>query len=147
MSFEENMRVVLATAEAYNARDWDRLVELLAESVIFTSSTFPKPQKGISAWRPGGAVRQNIDSSLIEAPDAQVEKVRTFGQGDWICVEYIMKGTNTGPLKLPDGRELPATNKPYQLPCCGVFKVEGGKITEWHIYADNLIWLRQLGIE
>lgn len=137
---EDNLRVVDATFEAMNARDWDRIAELLADSVVEYRPGLPDPSKG-----PDAAL-QNLKAFATAFPDARVEKVRAFGQGDWVCRESVLAGTHKGPMTSPDGKTIPATNKPFSVQSCNLFKIEGGKITERHLYFDQLGFLAQLGL-
>src|ERR1700693_4954745 len=43
-------------------------------------------------------------------PDAKVTVHRMVVEGDTVVTEYTFTGTNTGPLRLPTGETLPATN-------------------------------------
>ncbi|MFQ5986202.1 MAG: ester cyclase [Thermoplasmata archaeon] len=140
MSVEENIRATEAGFEAFKARDWDRLDELNAESVVNTGPDLPEPVKGRDAlleyWK-----------TFVNAfPDANIEDLRTFGQGDLVVAEFIGTGTHNGPLPGPGGQTIPATNKAVRLPLCFVFKVEGGKTTELRRYYDLLGLMTQLGL-
>ncbi len=79
-------------------------------------------------------------------PDTRLDVVRTFGQGDWVCLEVTSTGTHTGPLKGPGGETIPATNKPVRFQGCALYKVEGGEITELRDYFDLLGMMAQLGL-
>lgn len=140
MSVEENLKLLDAGLEAYNAHDWDRFLELYAESAVIYSPGLPEPLKGLAA------LREEIETGETAFPDHRMEKVRAFGQGDWVCVEYTMTGTHTGPFKGPGGETIPATNKPVRLQGCVVYKFEGGEIMEEHEYSDQLGMMAQLGL-
>ncbi len=140
MSVEENLRLVREAMEAFNARDWDRYLELYAESFLHYSPAYPEPRKGRSA------AREDIEGGITAFPDSQFEIVRTFGQGDWVCLEVTSTGTHTGPFEVPGGETIPATNKPVRLPGCILLKFEGGKVTEDHEYYDQLGMMAQLGL-
>ncbi|MFQ6012848.1 MAG: ester cyclase [Thermoplasmata archaeon] len=139
MSVEENERVIDRADEAFNAQEWDRYFELFAESVVWHSPS-PEPLKGRAA------LREAFEGFVAAFPDTRIKKERSFGQGDWVCREYTFAGTHTGPLKGPDGETIPATNKPVRLQGCGVYKVEGGEITETRDYFDQLGFMAQLGL-
>ena len=140
MSVEENIRVANADFEALNAQDWDRYLGLHAESFVLYAPDSPEPRKGRAA------LREWIQGFVNAFPDLRAETVRSFGQGDWVCVEYNVSGTHKGPLAGPGGEAIPATNKPIRLPGTVVFKVEGGEITEAHEYYDILGMMAQLGL-
>ena len=68
-----------------------------------------------------------------------------FATEDQAFVEFIGRGTNTGPLHLPTG-DLPATGRPVELQFCEAFRIRGGKIVSYHIYYDALGFMQQLGL-
>ena len=78
-------------------------------------------------------------------PDVTFEITQIFGNGDMVCAQGIVKGTNTGPLPGPDGKQLPPTNKSFRVPACFVAKIENGKISEIYEYLDRLEFSAQLG--
>ncbi len=128
MTVEENLQKVDAAYEAFNAQDWDGFFELYAESVVFYGPDLPEPLKGRAA------LRKVFEEFLTAFPDIRSKAERSFGQGDWVCMEYTLTGTHTGPLKGPGGETIPATNEPFRLQGCGVYKFEDGEITEEHDY-------------
>ncbi|MCJ2554752.1 MAG: ester cyclase [Candidatus Thermoplasmatota archaeon] len=140
MSVEENLKLVDAGLEAYNAHDWDRFFEFYAESVVNYGPNLPEPSKGLAA------LRERFETNEIAFPDHRMEKVRAFGQGDYVCVETVWKGTHKGPMQGPKGETIPATNKSVQTPMTMVLKIEEGKVTEDHGYWDQLATLSQLGL-
>ena len=140
MSVEDNMRVIDAADKAFTAKDWDRFLGLHAESVVLYAPPLPEPLKGRAA------LKEFVQGFVKAFPDLSAEKVRSFGQGDWVAREYRTSGTHHGPLASPDGKTIPATHKRFQISECDVFKVEGGKITEVHLYFDQLGYLAQLGL-
>ena len=140
MSVEENLQKLDAAHEAFNAQDWDGFFELYAESAVYSGPGIPEPLKGRAA------LREAFEVFHTAFPDIRSKPERSFGQGDWVCMEYTITGTHTGPLKLPGGETIPATNKPVRLQGCGVYKFEGGEITEEHDYSDQLGMMAQLGL-
>ena len=140
MSVEDNLQKVDAMIEAFNSHDQDRYVGLHAESIIHHDPAHPEPFKGRAA------LREHFQGFAKAFPDVRVEKVRAFGQGDWVSAEYTLTGTHTGPLKGPGGETIPATNKPVRLQGLGLYKVEGGEVTETRDYFDQLGFMAQLGL-
>ena len=140
MSVHDNLRVVDAAFEAINARDWDWMAQLYADSVIEYRPGLPEPSEG------SDVALQNLKDFTTAFPDVHVEKVRAFGQGDWVCREGVLTGTHKGPLTGADGKTIPVTNKPIRLQRCNLFRVEDGKITERHLYFDQLGFMTQLGL-
>jgi ketosteroid isomerase-like protein len=60
--------------------------------------------------------------------------------------EVTFRGTNTGVVTLPDGTDVPATEKPFEIESVAVIRVEGDKIAEYRIYWDQLAAMAQLGM-
>jgi len=140
MTVEENLRLTDARMEALNAHDLDRFLDFHAESVIINAPGLPEPMKGRAAGR------ELVRGFLTAFPDLHLRKERSFGQGDWVCVESTFTGTHKGPLQGPGGQMVPATNRSFRIPDCTVFKLEGGKVTEVHGYFDLLGMMAQLGL-
>src|SRR6266571_5228371 len=79
-------------------------------------------------------------------PDLRTQKDRSFGQGDWVCLETTSSGTHKGPLLGPGGQAIPATGKSFRMKVAGVFKLERRRITEVHEYFDLAGFMAQLGL-
>jgi len=140
MDVEENLRLMDEYLETFNAHDWEHLMELFSESAVWYYPGSKEPIRGRDAMRESQA------GIVKRYPDIREEKKRAFGQGDWVCIEYAITGTNKGPLKRPDGKTIPPTNKRIRIPFCSVYKFKDGKITECCTYYDRLEWREQLGI-
>lgn len=84
---------------------------------------------------------------LTAFPDLRHETKDTIesASGDKIAVELDVKGTHTGPLMTPQG-EVAATGKPVVWESVDYITVRDGKIASWHLYTDQLIFMRQLGL-
>ena len=139
MSVKENLRLIDSMIASYNARDWSKLAEIYAESALFY-------EPGVKPYRGRDAILRGYEAVHSVFPDGQIKKVRSFGQGDWICVKMVASGTNKGPLMSPDGKTIPPTNKSVQVEIVAVVKIRGGKIVEYHESFDRLGMLAQLGL-
>lgn len=139
MGVEENIRVVEVWGEANNAHDWEGMLELATESVVRRGPEGPEPMGREELLR-------FLEETGVAFPDHVVEVERLFGQGEWVCGEFRLVGTHTGPLTSSEGETIPATGKDVRLPFCAVFRLEGGKIAEYHVYYDNLGFMAQLGL-
>lgn len=140
MSIEGNLQVAEGFVNAFKARDPDRIAGLYTESTTLSAPGLQEPLKGPTA------ILELQKAFLNAFPDVRYENERLFGQGDWVCAENVFTGTHTKPLMTPDGQTIPATNKVARIPDCLMLKIEGGKITEWHLYFDQLGMLAQLGL-
>ncbi len=140
MSAKDNVRVIDRLLEAYNVRNWDRIEDLHAESVVDWSPDRPEPRKGRAA------IRELFVNYATAFPDSQIRKEQTFGEEDWVCGEFMFTGTHKGPLPGPGGQMVPATNRPLRLPYVVLFKLQGGEITERREYFDLHGMMVQLGL-
>ncbi len=140
VTIAENLRVIDSGLAALNAHDWDRFVRLHAESVIDLNSAAPESLKGRAA------LREYYEQFNRAFPDFRTQKDRSFGQGDWVCLEATSSGTHGGPLLGPGGRAIPATGRSFRIKVAGVFKLERRQITEVHEYFDLAGFMAQLGL-
>ena len=105
MSVEENLRVIEAATKALNARDLDTFESLHLNSVLQKDPQNPQGIKGPKA------IRASLNPFLKAFPDIRLVTETQFGAGDWVTQLGHMRGTNTGPLEMPGGQTIPATNK------------------------------------
>ncbi len=103
-------------------------------------SPLTPPLKGREAIT--GYWRQLLESF----PDSKVTVHRTVAEGDTVVTEYTFTGTNTGPLRLPSGETIPATNKRVTGDALDIGTVENGKVKSLHQYFDQVSSLVQLGL-
>jgi ketosteroid isomerase-like protein len=116
---EENKGLVDVFVDAFNARDWDRVVNLHARSVVCWTPDNPEPKKGRAA------IRDLFAGYVAAFPDAQNQKEQAFGQGDWVCAEYVFTGAHEGPLTAPDGKVVQGTRKHVRVPWVSMYKLAG----------------------
>ena len=50
-------------------------------------------------------------------------------------------------MKGPNGREIPATNKTFELNFCTVAHWKDGKIVEENLFYDQVGLMRQIGVQ
>jgi ketosteroid isomerase-like protein len=79
-------------------------------------------------------------------PEATFEPVHAYEAGDTAIDEGYFSGKNTGPIQLPSGESLPATQKEIRVRGCDVATVEDGRIVSYRLYFDQLDFLEQLGL-
>jgi len=139
VSVKENLRLIDSMVTSLNARDWERFSESFAKSVLVYEPG-AKPNRGRDS------IVESFQYFISSFPDAQIRKVRSFGQGDWVCIEVVNHGTNKGPITGLDGKTMRPTNKAAKQEIVVVAKIQGGKITEYHESWDRLGMLAQLGL-
>jgi len=70
-----------------------------------------------------------------------------LGQGEWTCTVADFSGTMTGPMSMPDGSVIPATNKSFKVDFCTVARWnENGEIIEENLFYDLMGMLKQIGV-
>jgi steroid delta-isomerase-like uncharacterized protein len=136
---KENAEIARELYDRWNARDFDRVADLMAndgEIVLVGSDTrFRGPDGALEfsrMWADG-------------FPDGRVKVDRTVASGDYVCIELTGKGTHTGTLRGAGG-DIAATGRSVTLHLCDFYEIRNGKIRSVHSYFDSASMLTQLGI-
>ncbi len=80
-------------------------------------------------------------------PDGSYESVHAYEVGNTAIDEGIFRGRNTGPIQLPTGETLPATQKEISIRGVDFATVDdSGHITDYRLYFDEMEFLGQLGL-
>jgi steroid delta-isomerase-like uncharacterized protein len=135
---ETNKELLERYVELYNAGDLNACMELYAgdASQRMHDGVF----EGIDA------IAERLARDLTAFPDAKYVVNSFFAEGDKFGDEWTFTGTNTGPLRLPDGSEIPATGKPVEIKGMEYVEVRDGKIVVDNLYYDFLAAVAQLGL-
>lgn len=112
----------------------------------------------VAVYWPGGAPptkgRHNHDLESVEFfktfPDNHLinrpYKI-FFAQGNHTCSVADFTGTMKGPMKMPDGKVIPPTNRSFHLEFCTVATWnDKGEITEERLFYDQVGLMRQIGL-
>jgi steroid delta-isomerase-like uncharacterized protein len=78
-------------------------------------------------------------------PGSRIEITNLFATEEQAVVEFIGRGTNTGPLHMPTG-DVPPTGRSVELRFCDVYRISNGKIVSYRSYYDAFGFLQQLGL-
>jgi steroid delta-isomerase-like uncharacterized protein len=122
----------------YNAGDLDACMELYAEDAM--------------QWMHDGlfagvdAIRERLARDLAAFPDAKYVVESFVEDSDKFADEWTFTGTNTGPFRLPDGSEVPATGRPVEIKGMELVEVRDGKIVVDNLYYDFMAAVAQLGL-
>jgi len=92
------------------------------------------------------AIREALSRDKAAFPDHTMTVDVYVEQGDTMAAEWTMVGTNTGPLLMPDGTELPPTGKRVELKGMELAQMRDGKAAVHHQYWDNMAVAGQLGV-
>ena len=135
---DANLRLLERYVERYNAGDLDACMELYAEDAS------QRMHDGV--FEGVDAIRDRLARDLTAFPDATYVVNSFFAEGDKFGDEWTFTGTNTGPLRLPDGSEIPPTGKPVEIKGMEYVEVRDGKIVIDNLYYDFLAAVAQLGL-
>ncbi len=125
--------------DAFSAHKLDEVAEAYAEDAELVG-----PAAGQVKGRQ--AIAGHWKNALEVTPDSKATIDRLISEGNVVVVEYIFTGTNTGPMRLPTGEVLPATNKRVTVPGLDILTYQSGKIVSHHLYFDRVPVLAQLGL-
>ncbi|KUO21002.1 ester cyclase [Streptomyces dysideae] len=79
-------------------------------------------------------------------PEATFETVHAYEVGDTAIDEGYFTGRNTGPLQLPTGETIAATQKEIRIRGVDIATVKDGRIVDYRLYFDEMEFLEQLGL-
>jgi steroid delta-isomerase-like uncharacterized protein len=135
---ETNKELLERYVELYNAGDLDACMELYAEDA--SQRMHDGVFEGIDA------IAERLARDLTAFPDAKYVVDSFFAEGGKFGDEWTFTGTNTGPLRLPDGSEIRPTGKPVEIKGMEYVEVRDGKIVVDNLYYDFLAAVAQLGL-
>jgi limonene-1,2-epoxide hydrolase len=78
-------------------------------------------------------------------PDNRIETIAIHADDRGGVHEFRGTGTHSGTLRGQAG-EIPATGRTVDMRMCGVYEIDEGKITSYHLYFDQAELLGQLGL-
>ncbi|MBI4299836.1 MAG: ester cyclase [Chloroflexi bacterium] len=139
MAGEEYGKIAREWYDYVNKGELDRAFALLHRDVEVLDVSQGQLMRGAEATRPW---MQDWHTAF---PDSSVEIQDLIETGDRLVVEFIARGTHSGPLAGPGG-QIPPTGKRIELRGCDVFHFKDGKIYRRHMYYDGATMLRQLGL-
>ena len=143
MTVEENLQLMITLDDAWNSQDWDTFNKRHSEDTAVYWPGQPEPTRGRKAHR------EEAIEFFKTFPDNHVEnrpyKV-LFGQEDWTCSVATFTGTMKGSMKGGDGKEIPPTNKKFEVEFCTVAQWKNGEITEEKLFYDLVGLMRQIGL-
>ena len=132
-----NADLVRKTYDAFNSRDFESAIECVAEDLDWTEVASGRRYRG-----PEGMMREFREWARA-FPDGSVEITNLIESGEWVVVEFTVRGTNTGPMMGPDG-EMPPSNAKVELRSCDVLRVVDGRVVGGRGYFDLNTVTRQL---
>ena len=136
----ENARLARRLYEEFwNGRDFDAIASSASEDV----ECMNVPANTTLHGRPG--YREFAQAWATAFPDGRVEIKRITASDDGVAVEFVGRGTNTGPLFGPEG-PIPPTGRKGELQLCDVLEIKDGSVRRVRSYYDSATLMRQLGL-
>jgi len=136
---EENLRIVKSAIEAYNAHDVGRAIEYEGQSIIHYSPIHPKGLLGRES------AISSLKADFLAFPDIQFKVDQIIGEADWVSVQGVVTGTNTGPYTIEKGKTVKASNREIRIPQAYFHRLNGGMIIETYEFWDMRRLIAQLG--
>ena len=149
VTFASDKDLVIVRVRALGLKD-GREAEALVEMIDYFDD-----ETGFTAMERGTGWSAAIVAQMMARDDFEVAAVNDLA--DAASLAYLLKydtvhGRYPGTVEaqgedlVVDGKTIPVTNKPIRLQSCNLFRVEDGKITERHLYFDQLGFMTQLGL-
>jgi hypothetical protein len=143
MGVRENLELMKTLDDAWNSQNWEVFRKRHSENTAVYWPGKPEPTRG----------RENHEAESKEFfktfPDNHIVnnpyKIQ-FGEGDWTCSIADFSGTMKGPMKGPDGKLIPSTNKGFKIEFCTVAHWKNGEILEERLFYDLVGLMKQIGL-
>lgn len=133
-------RTVRQFHESWDLRDPERGVAVIAADCRFEDVARDEAQIGPDGYR------HDYHRWRAAFPDGEVKIVNVItGSDGWAVVEFLNRGTQTGPLQSSLG-DFPASGRRMEVRYCSVMRVRDGKVVEGRDYYDSASIARQLGL-
>ena len=141
---QNNAAIARQGYEAYNRHASDpRWLDYVTETVSDDCEVVDVPNGAV--FRGPEGLKQFLQVFSTAFPESSVEVTNLFATEDQAVVEFIGRGTHSGPLHGPAG-DIPPTGKSWTLHFCDVYKFREDKIVSHRTYYDALGLLQQLGL-
>lgn len=124
--------------EAFNAHDEEAIRSFYADNSVLEAP-------GDVRLEGPDQIVQFAMGWLNAFPDATVTVHNEVVAGEWVAHQFTFSGTHKETLMSPAG-EIPATNRSVEGRGAELFRVQGGKVVEDHLYFDQVQLLTQLGL-
>jgi len=131
MSLEENKAIVRRLFEAFNKHDPALLDELMAPDYVDNLRQF----RGLESYK------QHLTMFYKSFPDTHETIEDIIAEGDKVCIHLKGTATHTG-----EYRGLAPTGKKTTWEAVSIWRIADGKIVEMCAVADELDFLKQLGV-
>jgi len=132
-------RIVRIFHESWDLRDPERGATVIADDCVFEDVARGELQRGPEGYQ------ADYHRWRTAFPDGEVKITRVIVMDDWAVVEFVNRGTQTGPLVSSLGEFAP-TGRSMEIRYCSVMRVKDGMVVEGRDYYDSASIARQLGL-
>lgn len=127
--------------EVFSNQQWHRFKESHAQN--------------IKVFWPDGHVTEGLDVHLedmkklfVHAPDTRIkEHPIKFGSGHYTLVTGVFEGTFSKPMPIGNGKLIQPTGNAFKMPMATVGIWKDGLMIEEHLFWDNQIYAKQIGLQ
>lgn len=139
---EDNTERMQTLDDGWNAQDIDKVAQFHKPDVIVYWPGQP-PTRGMDAHRTESLAffKTFPDQHLDNRPYKTL-----FASGDWTCSIAHFTGTMKGPMQAADGKQIPPTNKSFEVDFCTVAHWDNGQITQEYLFYDLVTFMKQIGL-
>ena len=135
----ETERIVRIFHESWDLRDPERGATVIAEDCHFEDMARGEHQPGREGYK------RDYHRWREAFPDGEVKIVNVIVQNTWAVVEFVNRGTQTGPLHSSLGI-FPPSGRRMEVRYCSVMRVADGMVVEGRDYYDSASIAKQLGL-
>ena len=122
----------------YNKQDYKGLASLYAEDALYVTP---------DGRREGPeAIEAYLEETDKPFSDIRLETSQVIEEGDNVVAEWAWRATHTGPLVMPDGKEIAPAGKTVELAVATVAQFRGGLFVNMREYLDMVQLMTQLGL-
>ena len=131
---DENVELVRAGLEAFNAGDASECMALMAPDFVINLAELPEPQHGREVWRQGFELMRRA------FPDLQAHLEDIVAAQDKVAIRLRFRGTHSGEFL-----GFAATGRTVEYVSHEFYRIADGLIAEEWICSDMSTLLGQLG--
>jgi len=118
----DNLELVRRFCAAFSRRDTGEILGFFTEEAVYHNMPMP-PVRGKAA------IRTVLDMFLKPSESVEFVILHIAAEGDTVLTERLDR--------------FAMGSKKVELPVCGVFEIEDGKVAAWRDYFDMATWTRQ----
>src|SRR5438309_11209076 len=136
---EANADLIRAVADAFNAREWDRVTEFVTDDLEFEDVA-----AGVSVSGPG-AFAGYAQGWASAFPDMAIETLSVVADETRVAGEFKARGTHEGTMQTPAG-DIPATGRQFEERFVWYCEVADGRLSAVRDYYNVMSLMTQLGL-